>query len=120
MAGKDRHLAVAAELHRALSEILHELWVSDEGTLLTITKVVSTPDLGEAFVFFNFLPSAHIQENTIKLHHLTKFVRKELAKRVVARRVPKIIWRYDDEGDKADAIFALLDSVKHADEESIP
>lgn len=112
---KDRYLAVAAEIHRVLGEILPELWAAEDSTLLNITSVQVSPDLSEAFVYFCFWPQERVKENTIKLHHLTKEIRKELAEHMVLRKVPKILWRYDIKQDRTHAILDLLDEVKKQD-----
>ena len=72
--------------------------VSDPGVgLVTVSRVKVTPDLSLARVYWTILGNDEERKKTTKaLQRAASFVRRMLAGRVTLRRVPEVVFQYDE------------------------
>ena len=81
---------------------------------ININHVDVSADLSIANVFFNILGENSDKE--IEAHVLKKFsgmLRSKISKTMKIKRVPKLIFIFDDSSRNVDNINSLLDSLKH-------
>lgn len=106
-----RQLRVGEEIRHALAEVLgrgevlHPLLQS---TTVTITQVMPSPDLKQADVFLVPLGGGQVQDIIKAAAEEAPLLRRELARRVNLRFVPKLRFRPDTSFDTASHIDALL------------
>ncbi len=88
---------VAEQLREEVSQIL-ATEVSDPGVgLVTVSRVKVTPDLSLARVYWTILGNDEDRKKTTKaLQRAASFVRRVLAGRVTLRRVPEVVFQYDE------------------------
>jgi ribosome-binding factor A len=88
---------VAEQLREEVSQIL-ATEVSDPGVgLVTVSRVKVTPDLSLARVYWTILGNAEDRKKTTKaLQRAASFVRHVLAGRMTLRRVPEVVFQYDE------------------------
>ena len=85
-------------------------------SLITITNVEVTPDLGRAKVFTSALGSS--EEIAVIIDTLNKasgYLRRELKQRVVLRNIPLLNFVFDDSIEKAQRMLDLISDVRSAD-----
>jgi ribosome-binding factor A len=111
---------------RVIQKDLGELFQRDgntllPGTMITVTKVRTTPDLGIVRVYLSFFntPNNQLALNTIRSH--ASEIRYNLGKRIkdAVRGVPQLEFFVDDTNeyvDKMDKIFTRI----HKDDEAEP
>lgn len=79
---------------------------------VTITDVELTNDLSYAKLFINFLPNEHSNEEIMEsLEKAKGFIRSKLSHQLTIRKVPQLIFEYDDSLDKGNRIDELLKNV---------
>lgn len=106
-----RQLRVGEALRHALAqvfergEVLHPLLQS---TPVTITEVRASPDLKLAEVYFLPLGGAGGHDVLKAMAEEAPLLRREIARRVALRSVPKLRFRLDTTFDAASEIEALL------------
>ena len=88
---------IAEQLREEVSQIL-ATEVADPGVgLVTVSRVKVTPDLSLARVYWTILGNAEERKKTTKaLQRAAAFVRHVLAGRVTLRRVPEVVFQYDE------------------------
>jgi ribosome-binding factor A len=88
---------IAEQLREEVSQIL-ATEVSDPGVgLVTVSRVKVTPDLSLARVYWTILGNDEDRKKTTKaLQRAASFVRRVLAGRVTLRRVPEVVFQYDE------------------------
>ena len=88
---------IAEQLREEVSQIL-ATEVSDSGVgLVTVSRVKVTPDLSLARVYWTILGNDEERKKTTKaLQRAASFVRRILAGRVTLRRVPEVVFQYDE------------------------
>jgi ribosome-binding factor A len=82
--------------------------------MVSITKVIISPDLGYAKIYVNFLNSkdTNLSVELLKLH--VKEIRMALSSRIrhEVRKIPEIAFFYDDTLDYIEKIDALLKKIE--------
>lgn len=111
---------VAEEIkHRLNSAMSKDLMELNLG-LVTISKVLMTPDLRIAKVYVTFLGNKEPVEKCLdRINYRKKHIRFLLAKNLKMKYIPELNFYYDDTLDYADKINKLLNEVKkdeHKDE----
>ena len=111
MAGSRRLHRVSDLLQEVANEVLRQ--VKDpavEGALITITSVNVSPDLGQARFYVTVMgkPAGEVVEG---LNRASGFFRREITKQVSLKRVPAILFQYDDTLDHAMRMQKLLHEV---------
>lgn len=88
-----------------------------EGLLVTITEVEVTPDLRHAHVYVSSLNKGIPQDQILSaLSNVRKEWQAEIAKRLVIKYTPRLIFKFDtglERGDRVMQILSDLDQEKN-------
>lgn len=102
------------QLNGAMSKDLSE--ISGLG-LVTISKVLMSPDLKLAKIYLSFLGNKEPVDKCIeKISNRKKHIRYLLAKRIVLKYIPDLIFYHDDTIEYADKMQKIFNEL-HKDEE---
>ncbi len=109
------------EIQKELSSLLRT--VKDprvQDTMISITRVETTPDLRYTKVYVSFLQSEKAEETLKGLKSAGGYLRRQLGNNLKLRYAPEIVWALDDSITYGARMLALINSleVKHDDEES--
>ena len=91
------------------NEYLHEV---------TLTEVRITRDLSFMTVFYSVLNDKHKEKAAQALEDCKSFLRTALCQKINARKMPEIIWKYDESlayGNHMNELIASL-NIPHDDE----
>lgn len=111
---------------RVIQKDLGELFQRDgntllPGTMITVTKVRTTPDLGIVRVYLSFFntPNNQLALNTIRSH--ASEIRYNLGKRIkdAVRGVPQLEFFVDDTNEYVDRMDKIFTRI-HKDDEAEP
>ena len=107
-----RQQKISRMLQKELGEIFLLYAREIHGTLITVTSVRISPDLGIARTHLSIFPSDKAAEVLVKVNADTKSIRYELGKRVrnQLRIVPELFFHNDDSLDYLENIDNLLRS----------
>ena len=108
------------EIQKELSSLLRT--VKDprvQDTMISITRVETTPDLRYTKVYVSFLQSEKADEAMKGLKSAAGYLRRQLASNLKLRYAPEIVWALDDSITYGARMLNLINSlgVKH-DEDS--
>ena len=108
------------EIQKELSSLLRT--VKDprvQDTMISITRVETTPDLRYTKVYVSFLQEEKAKEALKGLQSAGGFLRRQLGSNLKLRYAPEIVWALDDSITYGARMLDLINSlgVKH-DEES--
>jgi ribosome-binding factor A len=82
------------------------------GTFVAITEVSTSPDLRHAKIFVSGICSEAEKAETISaLTSASGFIRRELAGRLRLRRIPELIFEWDNSIERGAHIQELIDRV---------
>jgi len=100
---------VVAQLEKEISCIVAQEIKDPRLGLITITRIILTPDLKEATVFFSSLSD---KQQTLKtLQRAKGFIRSSLARRIRIRHIPELEFRIDDSLEYSQRINQLIDEI---------
>jgi ribosome-binding factor A len=100
-----------AELATLLTREVHDPGIG----FVTLTRVQVTPDLQQARVFYTTLGDEKARLNSGKaLGRAASFLRRQIGSRLRLRRVPELIFTYDESIAGQDRIEQLLHEI-HAE-----
>ena len=112
-------------IHRINEEIQKELasllrTVKDprvQDTMISITRVETTPDLRYTKVYVSFLQEDRVKNAMAGLKSAGGYLRRELAHKLQLRYAPEIVWSLDDSITYGAHMLELINSleVKHDD-----
>ncbi|MDQ3022611.1 MAG: 30S ribosome-binding factor RbfA [Bacteroidota bacterium] len=98
------------KLNTAMSKDLSE--ISGLG-LVTISKVIMTPDLKQARIYLSFLGNKEpIDKCLEKINVKKKHIRFILAKHIILKYMPELVFYYDDTIEYADKMQKLINEIK--------
>ena len=113
-------------INRINEEILKELssllrTVKDprvQDTMISITRVETTPDLRYTKVYVSFLQEDRAKEAMAGLKSAAGFLRRELGRNLQLRYSPEIVWEQDDSIQYGAKMLKLINSleVNHDDD----
>lgn len=108
------------EIQKSLAENLRN--VKDprvSGTMISVTKVETTPDLRYAKVYVSFLEESKAAEAMKGLKSAGGWLRREVGNDLKLRYTPELMWALDDSITYGAKLLSLINSleVKHDDEE---
>ena len=105
---------IEEQLRIELSEIVEREIQDPRVHFVTMTRVKVTPDLGHARVFITVLGSADERKKALQgLRSAAHFVKRSLAKRLHhLRRIPDLIFEYDETIEKDMRLEQLLEQIK--------
>lgn len=89
------------------------------GTFVSITGVVTSPDLKNATIYVSYFGSNEEKQGTIKaLVSATGFFHHELVKRLDMRHVPDLHFQWDDSIERGARLLHLIDEVSSGEDQS--
>ena len=105
---------IEEQLRMELSEIVEREIQDPRVHFVTMTRVKVTPDLGHARVFITVLGTDDERKKALQgLRSAAGFVKRSLAKRLHhLRRVPDLIFEYDETIEKDMRLEQLLEQIK--------
>lgn len=112
------------EIQRELSELLRE--IKDprvHKTMLSVTRVETTPDLRYAKVYVSLLDKQFTRETLAGLKSSAGYLRRELGQSLRLRYTPELQWQADDsitQGAHILDILSKLDIPEDDDETADP
>jgi len=92
-----------------------EFELSDpRSAFITLTRVEVTPDLSQARVFYSVLgPESDRARTQRMLEDAAGFVQRKVARVLRIRRVPRLVWHYDDSIEVAAKLnSAIVDAIE--------
>ena len=109
------------EIQKELSSLLRT--VKDprvQDTMISITRVETTPDLRYTKVYVSFLQEDKAQGAMKGLQSAAGYLRRQLGSNLKLRYAPEIVWSLDDSITYGAKMLNLINSlnVKHDDEEA--
>ena len=109
------------EIQKELSSLLRT--VKDprvQDTMISITRVETTPDLRYTKVYVSFLQEERVKDAMAGLKSAGGYLRRQLGSNLKLRYAPEIVWSLDDSITYGAKMLKLINSleVKH-DEEAI-
>lgn len=110
------------EIQRELSDLLRELKDPRvHKTMLSITRVETTPDLRYAKIFVSLLDKEYTKETLAGLKSSAGYLRRELGRSLQLRYTPELQWQADDSithGAHILEILSKLDIPEDSDDEA--
>lgn len=110
------------EIQRELSDLLRELKDPRvHKTMLSITRVETTPDLRYAKVYVSLLDKEYTKETVAGLKSSSGYLRRELGRSLNLRYTPELQWQADDSithGAHILDILSKLDIPEDTDDEA--
>ncbi len=103
---------VNEELKREIGKIIDKDLKNPNITgLISVTKVKTSPDLKNAKVYISILNSKS-KKNTLQgVKNASGFIRTELAKRVVLRYIPELVFELDETMEYGSRIDNILKEI---------
>ena len=116
----NRIMRINDEIQKSLADALRT--VKDprvSGTMISITRVETTPDLRYAKVYVSFLEENKAADAMKGLKSAGGYLRREVANDLKLRYTPELVWALDDSIVYGAKLLSLINSleVKHDDEE---
>lgn len=97
------------KMNTAMSKDIAEINIG----LVTISKVILSPDLKNAKIYVTFLGNKDSNEKCIdRLNFRKKHIRFMLGKQLRIKYIPEIHFYYDDTLDTAERVFKILNDLK--------
>ena len=110
------------EIQRELASLLRELKDPRvHKTMLSITRVETTPDLRYAKVYVSLLDEEYTRETLAGLKSSSGYLRRELGRNLQLRYTPELQWQADDSithGAHIPDILSKLDIPEDTEDES--
>ncbi|HBI59441.1 MAG: 30S ribosome-binding factor RbfA [Duncaniella sp.] len=105
-----RQAKISRLLQKELSEIFRQQTAKTHGTIVSVSIVRVSPDLGVAKVYLSIFPGEKSQEVLESIKKSAKTIRYELAQKVrfQLRKTPELTFFIDDSLDYAANIDRLL------------
>ncbi|MFA6525358.1 MAG: 30S ribosome-binding factor RbfA [Patescibacteria group bacterium] len=95
-----------------LGSIINREIEFSSGSLVTITKVETSPDLKHANISISILPFSQSYQAKQEIERERGNIQKLLGMRLKIKFIPKIHFRLDESEEKAGHITSLLDTIK--------
>ena len=100
------------EIQKALAEMLRELKDPRvSGTMISITRVETTPDLRFAKVYVSFLEENKAKDALKGLWSASGYLRRELGSTLNLRYTPELQWAQDDSITYGARMLKLINSL---------
>jgi len=108
--GKVNHLET--DVQRVLSDILQNE-IKDKLAFITITAVKITNELSFMFAYYTVYGSEKdIQKTKETLDRANGFIKNQIAKRVKMRKVPELVFKYDESYEKGLRVDNIIRNIK--------
>jgi len=111
---------VEDEIKRVVAEIFVRDLRLDHLGLITVTKVVCSPDLREAKIYLSIYNNANnsVEEAMEIIKGQASFIRGLLGNRITLRFVPRIAFFFDDTQEYVESIERLFQKIHQNDKDS--
>ncbi|HWQ82351.1 MAG TPA: 30S ribosome-binding factor RbfA [Ignavibacteria bacterium] len=110
---------VAEEIKHRLNSVMTKDLSDLNAGLITISRVLMTPDLKLAKVYISFLGNKEPADKLIeRINYRKPHIRYMLGRQLTMKYTPDLIFFFDDTMEYADRINKLLNDVKKHDEET--
>lgn len=109
----NRLMRINEEIQKELSGMIRNLKdprVQD--TMISITRVETTPDLRYAKVYVSVLDKSDVKEVIKGLKSAGGYLRRELGRALSLRYTPELVFQADDSIDKGTHILKLLNDIE--------
>ena len=104
---------VGEQIKKELSQIIQSELKDPRIGFITVTGVDVTNDFSQAKVYLSVLGSDEQKAETLKaLTRSTGFIRSELGKRIRMRKIPELLFKFDESIDYGSKIQGLLQQIK--------
>lgn len=100
---------LAESIKYSINDIIND--EIDSINFVTITEVEITKDLVDAKIYIQTLDLKEANRTIEKLTKASGFIKKRLAQNVKMRRIPNLIFKYDNSLDNYNKIDDLLNKV---------
>ena len=115
----NRIIRINEEIQKELSALLRT--VKDprvQDTMISITRVETTPDLRYTKVYVSFLEEDRVKNAMAGLKSAGGYLRRELGHNLQLRYAPEIVWSLDDSITYGAKMLKLINSLEIADEDT--
>lgn len=110
---------VAEEIKHRLNSVMTKDLSDLNAGLITISRVIMSPDLKLAKVYISFLGNKEPADKLIeRINYRKPHIRYMLGRQLTMKYTPDLIFFFDDTMEYADRINKLLNDVKKHDEET--
>ena len=100
------------EIQKAVAEMLRELKDPRvSGTMISITRVETTPDLRFAKIYVSFLEEDKAKDALKGLKSASGYLRRELGRELNLRYTPELQWSLDDSITYGARMLKLINSL---------
>lgn len=108
---------VNSELVRAISDVISKDISNSNLTsgLITVTKVVTSPDFSQAKVYVSMLGVKDKKEALIALKKASGFIRSKIAKKINFRKTPNLIFIFDESIEYGTHINKLINEISESE-----
>lgn len=110
--GNKRSNRIAEQMRKEIGDIINQKLKDPRIGFVTVTDLELTNDLQQATVYVSVLGDDEEKEDSlIGLTKASGFVRTEVGKRIRLRKIPDIIFKFDDvheHGNRIDSILRQL------------
>ena len=103
------------EIRKQLMHIIQEDIDDPVADFLSITRVVTSPDLRETKVYFSLLDENNYDKAKELLDKMNKFIRSRLAKRIYLKTLPSLQFLADDSIKYSVDISKRIDEITEED-----
>ena len=101
------------EIQKSLSD--HLRFVKDprvSGTMISVTRVETTPDLRYAKVYVSFLEESKAKDAMKGLQSAGGWIRREVGNELKLRYTPELVWALDDSITYGAKLLSLINSLE--------
>ena len=101
------------EIQKALADQLRELKDPRvQNTMISITRVETTPDLRYAKIYVSFLEENKAEDALKGLRSAGGYLRRELGRTLQLRYTPELVWALDDSITYGAKMLKLINSLE--------
>lgn len=100
-------------IKKELGEIIFNFLDLKSGVLVTVTQVLTNPNLFTSNIYISVYPSSEAKKILDKLNRSIYQIQQLLNRKLEVRPVPKIIFKHDKNPEEASQIEKLLEEIKH-------
>jgi len=107
------------EIQKELSSLLRT--VKDprvQDTMISITRVETTPDLRYTKIYVSFLQEDRAKDALAGLKSAAGYLRRELGRNLQLRHAPQIVWEQDDSITYGAKMLKLINSLEDSQDEA--
>ena len=100
-------------IKKELGKIVFNFLDAKPGVLVTITQVLTNPNLFTSDIYITVYPSSGAKEILDKLNSSIYQIQQLLNRKLEVRPVPKITFKHDKNPEEVSGVEKLLEEIKH-------